>query len=105
MAHVVIEDLSGFIKTCVCGRTFNDLAAFTRHEKGCRKGKKRLSNALAKAKQYYRAKKPRLGGASASVGLDGSLPSTNNVDACDESFEGPHPTDSQVRRHVFHCCS
>jgi hypothetical protein len=46
--------------TCVCGRTFFDLGGFTRHEKSCRKGKKRLSTALARAKEVYQVKKARL---------------------------------------------
>lgn len=47
-------------KTCVCGRVFTDLGGFTRHEKSCHKGKKRLASALAKAKEVYIAKKARL---------------------------------------------
>lgn len=47
-------------KTCVCGRTFTDLGGFTRHEKSCRRGKKRLSEALTRAKEVYHAKKARL---------------------------------------------
>lgn len=49
-----------FSQTCVCGRTFTDLGGFTRHEKGCRKGKKRLSDALNKAKEAHQAKRTRL---------------------------------------------
>lgn len=55
-----INDDSGFTQICVCGRTFNDVGAFTRHEKGCRKGRKRLSGALARAKQVFSAKRARL---------------------------------------------
>ncbi|KIJ60977.1 hypothetical protein HYDPIDRAFT_31682, partial [Hydnomerulius pinastri MD-312] len=49
-----------FARTCVCGREFSSLGAFTLHEKGCQKDKKRLSSALAKAKEVYQAKKARL---------------------------------------------
>lgn len=48
-----------FHQTCVCGRQFTDLGPFTRHEKGCSKGKKRLSGALAKAKEIYQRKRAR----------------------------------------------
>lgn len=59
-----------FTQTCLsCGRAFSDLGGFTRHEKGCNKGKKRLSSALSKAKEVYRAKKARLTGTSLSLGL------------------------------------
>jgi len=52
-----------FTQTCVCGRIFTGLTTFTRHEKGCAKGKKRLSGALSKAKEVYRNKKVRIQGA------------------------------------------
>ncbi|KIJ61919.1 hypothetical protein HYDPIDRAFT_95568 [Hydnomerulius pinastri MD-312] len=56
MAEVV------FSQTCICGRAFSDLGTFTCHEKGCRKGKKRLASALEKAKEVYHGKKARLAG-------------------------------------------
>src|SRR5438128_81936 len=51
---------SVFTQTCVCGRTFTGLNAFTWHEKGCAKGKKRLAGALSRAKEAYRSKKARI---------------------------------------------
>ena len=51
-----------FTQTCVCGRTFTGLTTFTRHEKGCTKGKKCLSGALSRAKEVYRNKKVRVHG-------------------------------------------
>ena len=66
-----MADKTAFTQTCVCGRVFSDLDAFTRHEKGCRKGKKRLSSALAKAKEVYQAKKVKLSVASTRSSLDG----------------------------------
>lgn len=57
-------DGMAFTQTCVCGRSYTDIGAFTRHEKGCRKGMKRLSSALAKAKEIYHAKKARRRGPS-----------------------------------------
>ena len=63
------DDAGTFTQTCVCGREFGDLGAFTRHEKGCHKGKKRLSNALSKAKEVYRAKKAKLTPASSRSSL------------------------------------
>ncbi|KAF9237474.1 hypothetical protein BU15DRAFT_76018 [Melanogaster broomeanus] len=49
-----------FTQTCVCGKEFHDIAAFTRHEKGCSRGKKRLSGVLARAKQAYVQKRKRV---------------------------------------------
>jgi len=44
----------------VVARSLISDSEFTRHETGCRKGKKRLSNALNKAKEAYQAKRARL---------------------------------------------
>lgn len=47
---------SAFSQTCSCGRTFSHDWAFTNHQNSCKTGKKRLSNAIAKAKQALAAK-------------------------------------------------
>ncbi|KIJ62523.1 hypothetical protein HYDPIDRAFT_168929 [Hydnomerulius pinastri MD-312] len=49
-----------FCQTCVCGRTFTGISAFTRHERGCKRGKKRLSGALARAREVYQSKRIRI---------------------------------------------
>ena len=67
-----MADETAFTQTCVCGRVFSDLGAFTRHEMGCRNGKKRLSSALAKVKEVYWAKKAKLSAASSRSSLDGT---------------------------------
>ena len=74
-----------FTQTCVCGRVFSDLGAFTRHEKGCRKGKKRLSSALAKAKEIYQAKKAKLTAAGSRSSLDGDNAGPSSSTANDPS--------------------
>lgn len=51
-----------FTQTCICSQAFSDIGAFTHHEKGCAKGKKRLLDALTKAKDVYQAKKGQTGG-------------------------------------------
>ena len=48
-----------FSQTCICGHIFTDVGAFSRHEKGCKRGKKCLSSALAKAKEIYQNKRIR----------------------------------------------
>ena len=50
-----------FFQTCVCGRSFCCVSDFTKHERGCTKGKKRLSGALSKAREVYQRKKLRMG--------------------------------------------
>jgi len=42
---------------CPCGRTFSVPQAYTYHKRSCEKTKKRLSGALEKAKEIWRAKK------------------------------------------------
>lgn len=48
-----------FAQVCICGRSFSDIAAFTKHNRDCRRGKKRLSDALLVAKEVYRNKRSR----------------------------------------------
>jgi hypothetical protein len=49
-----------FRQVCICGRSFSDAGAFTRHHKTCQKGRKRLSSALIRAKEIYENKKRRI---------------------------------------------
>ena len=44
---------------CVCSHTFSVLQAYTFHKHSCQKTKKRLSNALDKAKEVWQSKKHR----------------------------------------------
>ena len=50
-----------FFQTCVCGCSFCCVSDFTKHERGCTKGKKRLSGVLSKAREVYQRKKLRTG--------------------------------------------
>ena len=50
-----------FFQTCVCGCSFSRVSDFTKHERGCTKGRKRLSGVLSKAKEVYQRKKLRTG--------------------------------------------
>ena len=69
-----------FTKTCVCGRTFTDLGGFTRHEKSCCKGKKRLISALTKAKEVYQTKKARLSLSRCASADQDVIPSSSSKD-------------------------
>lgn len=55
-----MEPQPWFVQTCVCNRSFNDLGAFTRHGKICKKRKRQLGDALLRAKELYTLKKQRL---------------------------------------------
>lgn len=46
-------------RTCACGRSYDDAGGFTRHQRACPRGKKRLSNALQVAKELYHRKRAR----------------------------------------------
>jgi hypothetical protein len=82
-------DDSAFTQTCVCGRAYADIGAFTRHEKTCRKGKKRLSGALARVKEIYNAKRARRRAPSPILGsfADGEVANTSSTTCASELFE------------------
>lgn len=44
---------------CICGRNFQNAGALTKHEKTCCKGRKRLADALERAKEVFQRKKRR----------------------------------------------
>jgi hypothetical protein len=46
-----------FSEVCLCGRSFSQVYAFANHKCTCQKSKKRLSSALAKAKDLWVARK------------------------------------------------
>jgi hypothetical protein len=48
-----------FNQTCICGRKFTQHSAYNYHWRGCKNGKKRLSGALAKAKEAWIDRKRR----------------------------------------------
>jgi len=71
----VVEMFStSFCQVCLCGRSFDNAGAFTRHRKTCSKGKKRLANALGHAKESYHSKKRRVesGNSSSHTIISGS---------------------------------
>lgn len=45
---------------CVCGRSFDNAGAFTRHKKSCKKGKNRLASVLKQAQEAHLRKKRRV---------------------------------------------
>ena len=51
--------MQGFSQTCHCGRVFSHTYALTNHEQTCKKSKKRLSHALAMAKEVWQTRKKR----------------------------------------------
>jgi hypothetical protein len=47
------------LDTCPCGRTFQHPGALKIHQRACNRNKKRLSTALAKAKEVWTCRKRR----------------------------------------------
>ena len=76
-----------FFQTCVCGRSFSRVSDFTKHERGCTKGKKRLSGALSKAREVYQRKKLRTG------------PGGVEIERIGDDDVPPHP--EPVRARIF----
>lgn len=60
--------------SCACKRTFQQESALTKHQRTCPKTKKRLSSALAKAKEIWNGKKRRR-----TVGPVGETPDTTTL--------------------------
>jgi hypothetical protein len=56
---------------CVCGRSFAQSSAYTKHSKGCQAGKKRLSDVLAHAQETLRKKRRVQTSAGASESCPG----------------------------------
>ena len=48
-----------FSETCICGRTFSQHGPYNYHRRLCKTGNKRLSSALAKAKEIWSSRKRR----------------------------------------------
>jgi hypothetical protein len=48
---------ANLLTVCTCGRSFAQLNAYANHQRTCKKRKKHLSNALAKAKEVWTARK------------------------------------------------
>jgi hypothetical protein len=53
-------DLShGYAEVCLCGRSFSESGPLKRHQRTCHKSNKRLSGALAMAKELWVERKRR----------------------------------------------
>jgi len=65
-----------FCETCVCGKTFSQPGTFTHHKRICSKTKKRLAEALVKAREVWSSRKKRRTGTS-----ENAPTSSQSVDA------------------------
>jgi hypothetical protein len=82
-------------EVCICGRTFSSQQDYTFHKRSCQKTKKRLADALVKAKEVWQTRKRRKMDAKAAKG---ALESQSHVTV---SAESPTPGMSPEVRFIF----
>ena len=70
---------TSFVQVCLCGRSFDNAGAFTRHRKLCFQGKKCLANVLGHAKESYQSKKRRTESGSSSSNTISSKAGSHTV--------------------------
>ena len=88
---------TSYRQECLCGRSFEDSGAFTRHKKNCVKGKKRLADVLSHAKDSYHSKKSRIEGDGESESFSLKTASLNPVShTVDDTFGDTAPGLSDV---------
>jgi hypothetical protein len=95
-------NLVEYLTVCTCGRGFAQLNAYGNHQRTCKKRKKHLSNALAKAKELWTARKrPRREEEEEGDELAGFTPPAFGHQAGDQTLaageRGLHPQ----RGHEF----
>src|ERR1700684_2199719 len=88
---------SAWSQACICGRVFSLPQAYSYHRRNCPKARKRLSTALAKANEVWRAKKRRR--------IDGGqamecIPSSSVAAELQPNDDFALPVHPQVRFHV-----
>ena len=84
---------------CICGRSFDDAGAFTRHKRKCLKGKKRLADVLSLAKESHHAKKCRIETSASSSHTSNETPDDHvlgPLDSLPDSMNATQSTKSGV---------
>jgi hypothetical protein len=84
-------------QACVCGRIFSIPQAYSHHKQSCLKMKKRLSDALASAKEVWQIKKRRKGDRSQVVECSLNENVAAELSLNDGCLQLVHP---QVRFHA-----
>ena len=90
---------TGNWQECICGRSFDDAGAFTRHKKKCLKGKKRLADVLSLAKESHHAKKCRIETSASSSHTSNETPDDHvlgPLDSLPDSMNATQSTKSGV---------
>ena len=84
---------SSYRQECLCGRSFDNAGAFTRHKKTCLSGKKRLASALTHARECYHRKKRRVVGDEESPSSSQTTSLRAVPHTADEALNGIGPSD------------
>jgi hypothetical protein len=84
-------------QACICGRIFSVPQAYSHHKQSCLKTKKRLSDALASAKEVWQIKKHRKGDRSQVVECSLNENVAAELSLNDGCLQLVHP---QVRFHA-----
>ena len=83
-----MEPRSAWYQTCFCGRTFLSPQAHSYHQRSCQKSKKRLSDAIGKARDATQAKKcPKLN----AEGTPSRAIANEGLSATGQPFNSIHP--------------
>lgn len=97
-----LPELEAWFRTCVCGRVFSIPQAFSCHQRSCPKTRKRISAALAKAGEAWRAKKRQRIGSTQAADLSSNGGVTAELESNVDPLSLVHP---QVRFHVLSAIS
>ena len=96
-------EFEAWFRTCVCGRVFSTPQAFSYHQRSCQKTRKRLSVALAKAGEAWRAKKrQRIDGTQAGVWSSNGNLTAELQSTAPRTVEGSQDVDCSSNENVRH---
>jgi len=87
-------------QACICGRVFSVPQAYSYHRRSCPKTRKRLSDALAKANEVWRAKKRQRIDGSQAIECTSSPSVVAELQLNDVSDGSLLPVHPQVRSHA-----
>ncbi|KAG1814221.1 hypothetical protein EV424DRAFT_1326059, partial [Suillus variegatus] len=83
---------------CTCGRSFAQLNAYANHQRTCKKRKKHLSNALAKAKELWTTRKRPVQRSISTILIDTGTVCQDGCDPLESSHAVEDPRSLAERR-------
>jgi hypothetical protein len=113
----ILQTPLGFSQVCQCGRSFTHINALSNHHRSCPTTKKRLHDALAKAKEMWHSRKRIRTERPPTPGLVISASSSPSKEAHSRSYphalvtslalteQNPQPPPLRLVRHQICCFS